>query len=186
MSNYRTCPVCGQLKPIEKFTFQNRAKEKRKYICQPCDKIRQKDYYYKNHKKLLAWKQENYLQNRGKFLELQSNYRKNNKEKVRVSYEQWLSKNPDALRVNAKRRKARIRGAEIKKVTRKEIRKLLSLPCFYCGSLENLQIDHVVPIARGGRHSIGNLLTACNSCNASKNKWFITEWKMLKGKNVTR
>jgi 5-methylcytosine-specific restriction endonuclease McrA len=186
MSDYRTCQTCGQNKSIFDFTFQNRAENKRKYICGPCDKARQLDYYYRNKSSLLRKKQIKYEENRSKFLEKRSLYRKAHPEKVKKSFDAWVEKNPDALRINAKQRKARMRGAGIKKISRREIALLLMKPCFYCGNTENIQLDHVVPIARGGIHSIGNLLPACRSCNASKNKWFITEWKALKSKNAIR
>lgn len=43
-----------------------------------------------------------------------------------------------------------------------------------------LQWDHVVPLSRGGRHSIGNLLPACKRCNQEKNAKTIMEWKLSK------
>lgn len=30
-----------------------------------------------------------------------------------------------------------------------------------CGSTEGLQVDHIVPVARGGRGTIGNLRLLC-------------------------
>jgi len=38
-------------------------------------------------------------------------------------------------------------------------------------------MDHVVPLIRGGRHSVGNIIPACRSCNSSKGGKFIIEWK---------
>ena len=40
--------------------------------------------------------------------------------------------------------------------------------CVYCGSRDNLTIDHVVPKAKGGRDTWYNLVTACQSCNSKK------------------
>lgn len=40
--------------------------------------------------------------------------------------------------------------------------------CVYCGSRENLTLDHVVPRSRGGRDSWHNLVTACQKCNTYK------------------
>jgi 5-methylcytosine-specific restriction endonuclease McrA len=37
--------------------------------------------------------------------------------------------------------------------------------------------DHIIPLARKGTHSIGNLVPACHACNASKGKKLISEWK---------
>lgn len=43
--------------------------------------------------------------------------------------------------------------------------------CHYCGGkfqASELTLDHVVPIARGGESTKGNVVTACKACNASK------------------
>jgi hypothetical protein len=40
--------------------------------------------------------------------------------------------------------------------------------CFYCGSTENLQIDHIIPIKLGGTGLLINLVTACKACNFDK------------------
>jgi hypothetical protein len=49
--------------------------------------------------------------------------------------------------------------------------------CVYCGSTEDLELDHVVPVNRGGSNSIDNLATCCKTCNSRKRdmapaKWF--------------
>lgn len=49
--------------------------------------------------------------------------------------------------------------------------------CAYCGWAGKLTEDHVVPLSRGGRHTIGNLLPACGSCNSSKGGRFLVEWR---------
>lgn len=50
--------------------------------------------------------------------------------------------------------------------------------CAYCGQCgDPLEMDHVVPLARGGRHAVGNVLPACKSCNRSKNALLLVEWR---------
>ncbi|XP_010036191.2 uncharacterized protein LOC104425250 [Eucalyptus grandis] len=50
--------------------------------------------------------------------------------------------------------------------------------CQYCSSSENLTIDHVLPIARGGEWKWENLVTACARCNARKGQKTLEETKM--------
>lgn len=52
--------------------------------------------------------------------------------------------------------------------------------CAYCGSRGPLTQDHVVPLSRGGRHSIGNLVPACGRCNSSKRNKLLVEWRARK------
>ncbi len=40
--------------------------------------------------------------------------------------------------------------------------------CRYCGATEKLQLDHIVPLARGGNNDDGNFQILCQSCNSHK------------------
>ncbi len=40
--------------------------------------------------------------------------------------------------------------------------------CAICGRQDNLEVDHIVPVARGGTNDIDNLQILCRRCNASK------------------
>lgn len=40
--------------------------------------------------------------------------------------------------------------------------------CKQCGATDNLVIDHIVPIAKGGSNDLSNLQILCWTCNAKK------------------
>lgn len=40
--------------------------------------------------------------------------------------------------------------------------------CAYCGCQGDLEVEHVVPISKGGSHHLGNIVPACHSCNSNK------------------
>jgi 5-methylcytosine-specific restriction endonuclease McrA len=49
--------------------------------------------------------------------------------------------------------------------------------CAYCGELDAaLQKDCVLPLSRGGRYTLENVVPACRSCNASKSNDEVTGW----------
>ena len=49
--------------------------------------------------------------------------------------------------------------------------------CAYCGATDvPLQRDCVLPISRGGRYTLTNVVPACASCNASKCNAEVTSW----------
>ena len=49
--------------------------------------------------------------------------------------------------------------------------------CAYCGAVGlALQKDCVLPISRGGRYTLANVVPACRSCNASKCNEEVTGW----------
>ncbi len=53
-------------------------------------------------------------------------------------------------------------------LTRQNIFKRDGHRCQYCGTAEDLTLDHVMPKSRGGKTSWDNLATACKRCNARK------------------
>jgi 5-methylcytosine-specific restriction endonuclease McrA len=94
------------------------------------------------------------------------------------------AKNPDGVKLNSKLqaevRRARQRGLAAYKVTVRDWVRLCRRfddRCAYCGGLGPLHREHVVPVSRGGQHSIGNLLPACQKCNLSKGRKLLVEWR---------
>ncbi len=52
--------------------------------------------------------------------------------------------------------------------------------CYYCGGHfppRELTMDHLVPIARGGRSTKGNVVPCCKECNTKKNTMLPVEWE---------
>ena len=53
--------------------------------------------------------------------------------------------------------------------------------CAYCGASDvALQKDCLLPISRGGRYTLTNVVPACGSCNASKCNTEVTTWMRRK------
>ncbi|MBZ4672305.1 MAG: endonuclease [Deferribacteraceae bacterium] len=51
--------------------------------------------------------------------------------------------------------------------------------CHYCGrkfSPEELTMDHIVPLIRGGKTTKGNVVPACKECNNKKKYMLPIEW----------
>jgi 5-methylcytosine-specific restriction endonuclease McrA len=49
--------------------------------------------------------------------------------------------------------------------------------CAYCGTTDQpLQRDCVLPLSRGGRYTLDNIVPACRSCNTSKCNDEVTSW----------
>ena len=49
--------------------------------------------------------------------------------------------------------------------------------CAYCGATgEALQRDCVLPVSRGGRYTLTNVVPACRPCNTSKCNDEVTGW----------
>ena len=51
--------------------------------------------------------------------------------------------------------------------------------CYYCGGAfepSELTMDHIVPLARGGKSTKGNIAACCKECNSKKKYMLPTEW----------
>ena len=52
--------------------------------------------------------------------------------------------------------------------------------CAYCGcelEYRDMQVDHVIPLRRGGSDDVDNMLPACRSCNHYKATLTVDEYK---------
>jgi 5-methylcytosine-specific restriction endonuclease McrA len=52
--------------------------------------------------------------------------------------------------------------------------------CHYCGKTfppEELTMDHLVPVVRGGKSTRGNVVPACKECNNRKKYLLPVEWE---------
>jgi len=59
-------------------------------------------------------------------------------------------------------------------------RRLAKGVCHYCGRKtppKDLTMDHIVPIARGGKSTRGNVAPACKACNNAKKQQLAMEWE---------
>lgn len=106
-----------------------------------------------------------------------------NRDKVNAAAEKWRNDpaNKEKIRLAAKKRRALVKSADVREISPRDWLRLLDrcrFACFYCGESpdEQLTVDHVVPLSRGGRHSIGNIVPACKRCNSSKHDRLIVEW----------
>lgn len=121
--------------------------------------------------------------------EINQRYYQNNKERISRQAKLWRQANPEKwaliLKANRHKREARKRGLPCFHVINKDLRRLLSSPCAVPGcKRSDIQIDHVVPISRGGSHGIGNLQPLCGSHNAAKHARLWIEFRVYLQRNT--
>jgi hypothetical protein len=172
----RKCTVCQEVKATDAYD-KSKTKSGRgiRNTCKECrSKWREENKeflsayakkYWKANSESMSEKRKEYgrkyyLKNKKEILEKQSRYKRKRPEKRRL----WEG-----------RRRAQKKSNGVFIVLDKDLRKLLSNPCFICGAKERIVIDHSVPIARGGRHSIGNFLPLCQPCNLTKHTKLLCE-----------
>lgn len=101
-------------------------------------------------------------------------YRLQNRERMNARAAKWRAANPLKRRAishsyTARRRSRKAQGDTTAAVTKWT--KNAQKTCFWCGRkrLRKYHVDHFVPLARGGKHEIRNLVIACGPCNIRKN-----------------
>ena len=75
-------------------------------------------------------------------------------------------------------KRERAKARELRK-TRWWQQKTASGLCYYCGRrfrYSQLTMDHLVPLARGGRSTKDNLVPSCKECNTKKKSLLPVEW----------
>ncbi len=65
-------------------------------------------------------------------------------------------------------------SSDAKRMWRERIKENWNYECAYCGSDEDLTLDHVTPRSHGGADRSDNVVCACHGCNQEKGH---TEWK---------
>lgn len=178
MTQYKTCSKCKQAKATTEFGIHTKTLDGLYSQCQPCRRQARADYRKRHVQKIKQQQADNYQRNREKriasatvriYADIERHY-----QYVAIS----KKRNKQSIAANTRRRNARRRENGIYKISKKELLKLSKTPCFYCGSKEQLTVDHVIAIARGGTDSIGNLVSACKRCNSRKRQLTIMEWRI--------
>jgi 5-methylcytosine-specific restriction endonuclease McrA len=137
-----------------------------------------RQYRKKNYERIRAYQKQWVIDNPDKVLATIKKWEENNKEKRREVSARHLKKHPEKNAERQQRRRAAMAKVDKFFILNKELNKLYSDNCFFCGNKENQTIDHKIPISRGGKHGIGNLQTLCLSCNSAKRHKTIMEWRM--------
>ena len=104
----------------------------------------------------------------------------------------WAKAHParrkDSVRRNSSKRRAQKIVTTVEDISKQSVSNLFESVngrCVYCGAKADLTLDHVVPLSRGGTHTLENLVGACFSCNSSKGNKLIEEWLIVVDEDAT-
>jgi 5-methylcytosine-specific restriction endonuclease McrA len=168
---------------------------RRYYVANRAKVAKQVREYERTHKeKTRRWSRSKYLKRRPKMLAaIAERYRADPEYRARRNRQTtaWKGEHPEAVCIIRRRYRARhasqLRGEESRRRALKAgatvgppkllgeferwARSAPSVPCYWCGRRtrpKKRHLDHIIPIALGGVHSIGNLCVACPGCNQRK------------------
>jgi len=100
------------------------------------------------------------------------NWQRPNPEMAAAYIANWQRANPETVAAVRHRRRAR-KAANGGSYTAAEWREKVALfanLCAYCGEARPLQVEHKIPISRGGTNDITNIVPACGGCNQRKGR----------------
>lgn len=142
----------------------------------------QRQNYQANRHMILARQKEYYLAHSDERRQYSARYYQENRTRIIEAAKTWQQANPRKTSLARSRtRAARRASIGTDRISERDWERLLRRyrgRCAYC-SVETAapHMDHVVPLCHGGRHTIGNVLPACPSCNLSKNSRFLADWR---------
>jgi len=133
----------------------------------------QRKEYYNNNKKELAIKNKQYREaNKELLAEKEKNYRKSNKEKIAARGKRYRQTEKGRMvYINtSQKRRLKLRAGD---ATTEQLLELHqnAKRCYWCNcNLKKVKvhIDHYIPLAKGGEHTLSNLVVSCSSCNLAK------------------
>ena len=164
----KVCSKCKQKKPFEGFNKERARKDGLRSQCKDCVK----QYREQNKERFSEQQKQYYEQNKERIREYNKQYREQNKESIRERNKQYR-RTPSGRFCDYKRN-AKQRGIEFH-LTEEQFESFWQKPCEYCGAeIETIGLDR---LDSDGHYTIDNVVSCCWSCNKSKGRKTLEEWK---------
>lgn len=141
-----------------------------------------KKSYIKNKDSRNLTRKKNYKINRDKILKAQRLSNSSREEKIRNNNASNYINNKEIFKTKASERKRLLKEISDGTVNKKSLIDMYEFQnhkCDYCGcNLDSTKkhIDHIIPLSRGGLHTISNIHYVCSKCNHSKGDKLESEW----------
>lgn len=148
----------------------------------------QREYYEANKQKLTEHNRKWREDNREKFKQCQRNWHEANRDRVAGLMRNWQKDNPEKVREIYHNRRARIKGNG-GKLSHDIIKTLLvrqNSKCACCNKSlkDGYHLDHIMPIALGGKNTDENVQLLTPKCNLSKGAKHPIDYMRAKGRLI--
>ena len=175
----KLCSQCGMIKFYAEFPVSKLSRDGHVSNCHTCRKM----YYELNKERISAWKKQDRIDNLEERRAKDREYTKEHRNEKIIYLRTWKQthpeyatqyyyKNPEKFQEKNAKRRARRAQAPINDFTQEQWEFLLQQfrhRCAYCGKKsKHLTRDHITPLAKGGSHTLSNIVPACQRCNSAK------------------
>jgi 5-methylcytosine-specific restriction endonuclease McrA len=138
------------------------------------------------------WREENLEEQRSRERLVRKKAFAKDPEKIRAANRAWAARNKDKIRLRDLRRKALKKGARVNLAHMQEwmdsVKSKRTATCYWCDKTilsKDLHFDHIVPLSKGGEHSVENLCVSCEACNCAKQAKLVTAWVRVGQQTLT-
>lgn len=176
----KTCSKCLQELSLQAFGAKSKSKDGLQSKCRDCHNAYHRQFYKRDPEKVKKRAAKYFAANRAELNQKRKIYRQNHIEQELATSKRWAQNNRDKSRAYRAKNSAKRKKAKAFHVTNKDITKILNLKCFYCQEAPSEHVDHIIPLTRGGNHSVGNLIGSCARCNIRKSNKTIMEYRLWK------
>lgn len=174
----KRCRDCQQDKPLDEFHVHGHTRDGRNVYCKPCANARATASRNARADAVRAYDRERYVGVvDGRIVKRRIRIARTVEQKAtaaRAASRRFLrtEAGAEAGRRNAKARRARLRGAAvIEAIDPFRVWFLSAGCCGICGErvdAEAMDVDHIIPLARGGNHTYDNTQASHPGCNRRK------------------
>lgn len=177
----KACTSCGLVKSLEDFHLRRGAQDGRMSRCGDCvnaerhteqQRARYRQRYQRNRDAILEWHRAYHHVNREKRRTKSRRWYEANRHKAKARSSRYRRQYPEKTREANRQRRERVRAAGGNFTGEDVLRKLREQKnrCYWCRSplKGSYEVDHVIPLIRGGSNTAGNICCTCRSCNRRK------------------
>ena len=172
----KVCFDCGLEKSSADFNPGHNKRDGLRPYCKMCWAIRNKEQQQTHIEKYQARAAQWYEDHKDLCNAKSRRWYEKNKARHLENARKWAELHRDAKRAIERRHAHNRRSNGGVGLTIAQVHELQHSSCHYCGVVENIvngvkrsmEIDHIVPVSKGGRTELSNVTSACRRCNAKK------------------
>lgn len=174
----KKCSKCGEMKPPTEYYKDKSRHDGLARLCRQCDSARARKWRDANADRQRLNQRQWRMENADRDRERKRAWERENPDKHYAHTTAYHRANPHVAWASRYRDRARRVGVDpvVERFTKAEVIDRYGDSCHYCETGGFEQIDHYVPVSKGGPHTLDNVRPSCAGCNQGKSDMTADEW----------